>query len=57
MRFLPVDPVSAATYHLWAARFVREDAFFATFGLAMVVFRAGMHDIRRLYAVSKLNPR
>ena len=44
--------VSQAEYQRWAARFVREDAFFATFGLAMVGFVAAVRLLRqRLFAV------
>lgn len=39
--------VSTSTYHMWAARFVREDAFFATFGLAMIAFCSGLNHLRR----------
>lgn len=37
--------VSPAGYRTWAARFIREDAFFATFGLAMVGFVAAIWSL------------
>ena len=39
--------VSAGEYQEWAARFVREDAFFALFGLVLVGFTAAMRSLRR----------
>jgi hypothetical protein len=39
--------VSAGEYQEWAARFVREDALFALFGMVMVGFAAAMQTLRR----------
>jgi len=39
--------VSPQQYQLWGARFVREDAFLAAFGLALVAFGMLMISIRR----------
>jgi hypothetical protein len=39
--------VSASEYQEWAARFVREDAFFAFFGMALAGFAAAMQRLRR----------
>lgn len=39
--------VSPAGYRLWAARFIREDAFFALFGIAMIGFRSTVACVRR----------
>ncbi|MDA8397459.1 MAG: hypothetical protein M0Z29_06365 [Actinomycetota bacterium] len=39
--------VTPSEYQHWAAQFIREDAFFATFGLAMAGFTAVIRHLRR----------
>lgn len=42
--------INPTAYRLWAARFVREDAFFAIFGLAMIAFAEAMRSLRQRLA-------
>ena len=45
--------VSADEYQTWAARFVRGDAIFAIFGLAMVGFGVAIRVLRRRLAAAR----